>query len=575
MCSALNYYFETTLKDSKKWHTQAGVDSAVYSAWFGQEYQTPFMASSAPTLPDTERYTERQYYSKFGAYVFTKSDADQAQFDVLIYHNQTAVSNEVTTNWLALTYLLDSAVSREYLENREMAPRLKDMPSAFVCNRDAWLNGSTTSLNCDLLPAFLRLSILDFVAASLFPYIFMLQAFLIVTAIVYEKENRLRVIMRMNGGLRNSVYWSVTYVFYFVQFFVMSLLVYLLGVRANLHFVSLHSPAIYWIFIFLWGNLLVVFSFLLSIFFASSKTATATVLLIILISNIVGTELINTLIQDPNSTGASYAPLMWFPPFVMIRVVEWMALAGAFGQAITTSNVQTFGDGAIVQCWGYMVLEWFACAILVWYLDNVFVAGFGVRQPPLFFLDCKYWSGTKHNVQDNDLASLASAPGIVLTTDQNPDVLAEYERVVNGGNDPNLVVRIVRLHKSFDSFVAVKSLSLGINRNECFGLLGHNGAGKTTAINMLVGLYEPTSGTALVDGLSIKTDMESVQTRMGVCPQHDVCWGPLSCREHILFYARLKGVPSSMIKRAVDRALLDVNLKRFEHRQLVFFVSYG
>jgi len=543
----------------------AELDYDVYHDWFGQEYQTQLMVDTEGALPDQERYMARQFYSRFGAYQVTFSNATAAEFDVIVYHNQTAVSDDQTDNWFVLQYLFDSAVAKAYT-GRTTETRTQDMPVKFVCNRDAWLTGQNATLDCDLLPAFLKLSILDFVAAQLFPYIFMLQAYLIVTAIVYEKEAKLRIIMRINGGLRNSVYWLVNYLFYWVQFIIMSLLIYIIGRQAKLQFVSLHQPAVYWIFIFLWSNLLVAFSFLLSVAFSSSATATATVLLIILVLNIVGVTLIGVLIQDPNSTPDSYSSLMWLPPFVMIRVVEWMAYAGAFGQAITMQNLQSFGDGALPASWGFMVIEWFACVILVWYLDNVVVAGFGVRQPPLFFLDRKYWSGTRHDVADSELASITDPADVELASVNQADVKAEYERVVNGAADANLLVRIVRMHKRFGDFNAVKSLSLGVNRNECFGLLGHNGAGKTTAINMLVGLYEPTSGTALVDGLSIRTDMESVQTRMGVCPQHDVCWGPLTCREHVLFYARLKGVPSAYVDRAVDRALMDVNLKRFESR---------
>jgi len=61
--------------------------------------------------------------------------------------------------------------------------------------------------------------------------------------------------------------------------------------------------------------------------------------------------------------------------------------------------------------------------------------------------------------------------------------------------------------------------------------------------------------------------MDEVQTHMGVCPQHDLTWSQLTCREHLLFYARLKGVARTDLSAAVDAALEDVNLKKFEHRR--------
>ena len=71
-------------------------------------------------------------------------------------------------------------------------------------------------------------------------------------------------------------------------------------------------------------------------------------------------------------------------------------------------------------------------------------------------------------------------------------------------------------------------------------LLGHNGAGKTTTMSMLVGLFPPTSGDAIINGYSILTDMESIRQSLGLCPQHNVLYDRLTVREHLNFFARLK-----------------------------------
>ena len=86
-----------------------------------------------------------------------------------------------------------------------------------------------------------------------------------------------------------------------------------------------------------------------------------------------------------------------------------------------------------------------------------------------------------------------------------------------------------------------------------FGLLGYfnfkidtnlrpNGAGKTTVISMLTGLYRPTYGNAWIAGYDIKNHLDQVQLQMGVCPQFDILWPDLTVKEHLLFYARLKGI---------------------------------
>lgn len=91
-------------------------------------------------------------------------------------------------------------------------------------------------------------------------------------------------------------------------------------------------------------------------------------------------------------------------------------------------------------------------------------------------------------------------------------------------------------------------------------MLGPNGAGKTSFISMMIGLTTPTTGTAYVEGLDIRTQMDWVYTSMGVCPQHDLLWETLTGREHLLFYGRLKNLRGAALKRAVEDSLKSVNL---------------
>ena len=84
------------------------------------------------------------------------------------------------------------------------------------------------------------------------------------------------------------------------------------------------------------------------------------------------------------------------------------------------------------------------------------------------------------------------------------------------------------------------SLNLNMYRDQITVLLGHNGAGKTTTMSMLVGLFPPTSGDAIINGYSILTDINGVRESLGLCPQHNVLFSRLTVREHLSFFARLK-----------------------------------
>jgi ABC-type multidrug transport system ATPase subunit len=90
--------------------------------------------------------------------------------------------------------------------------------------------------------------------------------------------------------------------------------------------------------------------------------------------------------------------------------------------------------------------------------------------------------------------------------------------------------------------VANSNICLKVENGELFGLLGPNGAGKTTLITQLTGLFPPTKGNAWVGGYDIKHNLEMVQLMIGVCPQFDILWENLTVEEHLLFYARIKGI---------------------------------
>ena len=71
-------------------------------------------------------------------------------------------------------------------------------------------------------------------------------------------------------------------------------------------------------------------------------------------------------------------------------------------------------------------------------------------------------------------------------------------------------------------------------------LLGHNAAGKSTLISMLTGLFPPTSGSIIINGIDQLKNINSLKRNIGVCPQHDILFEELTVREHLTFFARLK-----------------------------------
>ncbi|KAG0213139.1 ATP-binding cassette sub- A member 1 [Mortierella sp. GBA30] len=99
---------------------------------------------------------------------------------------------------------------------------------------------------------------------------------------------------------------------------------------------------------------------------------------------------------------------------------------------------------------------------------------------------------------------------------------------------------------------AVDRLNLLTVPDELFALLGQNGAGKSTTMQMLYGVTDPSFGNAFLFDRSIRMDMEEIRADMGVCPQHDVLFNDLTCWEHMQLYAGIKDLPAEALVASLD-----------------------
>jgi daunorubicin resistance ABC transporter ATP-binding subunit len=104
-------------------------------------------------------------------------------------------------------------------------------------------------------------------------------------------------------------------------------------------------------------------------------------------------------------------------------------------------------------------------------------------------------------------------------------------------------VELRSLTKRFGSLIALDGLTLSIERGEIFGLLGPNGSGKTTTINIVSGLSRPSSGEAIVFGFDIARDTRAVRSVLGSVPQETALYEELSAWDNMVFHAELYNVP--------------------------------
>ena len=117
------------------------------------------------------------------------------------------------------------------------------------------------------------------------------------------------------------------------------------------------------------------------------------------------------------------------------------------------------------------------------------------------------------------------------------------------------VIKADKLTKTFGSFTAVDHISFEVEEGEIFGFLGANGAGKTTAMRMLCGLSNPTSGSGFVAGFDIKKQAEQVKKSIGYMSQKFALYEDLKIWENLRLYGGIYGMKSKDIDPKIDRLL--------------------
>ena len=118
---------------------------------------------------------------------------------------------------------------------------------------------------------------------------------------------------------------------------------------------------------------------------------------------------------------------------------------------------------------------------------------------------------------------------------------------------PTLAVE--HLGKRYRGTTAVDDVSFTIAPGEILGYVGHNGAGKSTTVKMMIGLLQPTSGRILYDGRSILDDLPGFQRRLGYVPEEPNLYPFLTGREYLLLCGRLRGMESPQLDHKIDELL--------------------
>ena len=224
-----------------------------------------------------------------------------------------------------------------------------------------------------------------------------------------------------------------------------------------------------------------------------------------------------------------------------------------------------------------------------------------VHQPSILFLDepttgvdpvsrKEFWE-ILAQLKERDITIVASTPyldevrscervaflskGTIKGIGTPNEILTEFKDIFNPPNivreeahkiekEAENVIEVEHLVKAFGSFHAVDDISFTVKKGEIFGFLGANGAGKTTAMHMLTGLNQPTSGTGRVVGFDIRTEYEQIKKHIGYMSQKFSLYEDLTVAENISLFAGIYGMQDDEISHKTDELLQRLNFS--EHR---------
>uniref|UniRef100_A0A8C2TW50 ATP binding cassette subfamily A member 13 n=1 Tax=Coturnix japonica TaxID=93934 RepID=A0A8C2TW50_COTJA len=317
------------------------------------------------------------------------------------------------------------------------------------------------------------------------------------------------------------------------------------------------------VFLFLldFGVTVIMLSYFLGVFFRSANTAALCASLVYMISflpYIVLLVLQNQLsftkqiIMCLLSTTAFGQGVFFITFFEGQEIgIQWNNMY----QPMVQGGYMTFG----CTCW-MMFFDSIFYSVGGWYFSNIILGKDGLRNCWYFPFTVSYWKNLcglermrKHYLNSN-----------VFFFNEN---FKQKGTCTEGATIGVVLLSLTKEHMD-NHKAAVKDLSLTFHKGQITALLGPNGAGKTTVISLLTGLYPPSSGTILINGKDIQTDLAAIRSELGVCPQYDVLFNILTVREHLLLYGSVKapGWTNEQLNQQVSSALEDVDLSQHQYK---------
>lgn len=366
--------------------------------------------------------------------------------------------------------------------------------------------------------------------------------------VVLEKELRQKELMKMMSVTESDIGWS-WFVFFFVFHFVTA--IGTAAVCTQLYDASAGGLLfIFWLFTFM---AIIQFCMFLATLFTQATRATLVGLLVFFIG-----YFLTLVVNYQNSSLGSIFMVSLHPVGAFAFGIQEIGRLEDSGIGLIRSAI-----GETDSPSGYtfrntlanLLFDSIFWAIASWYSNRVSRGTYGIAQPWYFPFTLSYWCPDRASAPPRDETEMVYPENVPVEP---------VSSTLNEQGEQGKGIEIRKLRKEFGEKTAVDDLQMNLYSGQITALLGHNGAGKTTTISMLTGMLAPTSGYATIGGKDIRREMDGIRQDLGICLQHDCLFPQLTVREHVSFFARIKGMYSKMsyqeAEEKVNASIEDVAL---------------
>nr|QUF59424.1 ATP-binding cassette transporter Abca1-like2 [Brachionus angularis] len=395
--------------------------------------------------------------------------------------------------------------------------------------------------------------------------------------IVYEKEKRLKEFMQIMG-LSNGIYWLSWFISSFLVMFFVSVITCVIIKFGKITIYSDFSLILVFFTCFIIAT--ITQCFLISIFFNKASLASVVAGIIYFIFFLPYTILINYsetlypwqkfLVSLSSTVAFSYGSEIMATYELQAKGIKW---SNIHSSPFPNSKFTMFTMCCI------LLFDAFLYMVLAWYIEAVFPGEYGIPKKWYFPFQKSYWLGQKptqdepNNKKFNFLKSIFKRKKIQVQENFMFNTIKQIE-LPNEAIDQSEIlnkkpgIEIKNLHKVYarGKNHALKGLTVNFYENEISAFLGHNGAGKSTTMHLLTGLYKPSFGSAKINGLEITDSMEKIRKSLGFVPQHNILFSKLTVWEHLIFYSSLKGINKETCIKEAEHILEETGLNKFRDK---------